>query len=463
MTDTVPLSSLILPSDSRASNPVQEDAVSHDATLRAALQQRPTSQPIQHQSIEQQDPTGHLTNRDQYGSRLNGRRIRLVRLERVELTEPIRVRLIETDLDNAPTYLTLSYVWGDPKDPLEILCDDKPLAVTRNLHAALRQLSEPETASKLDYPDPGETGTQGLLIWIDSICINQSDTQEKTEQVRLMFEIYSKAYGVTCWLGDGSPAIAAGASFCIERINHAIDIEQRHRLSPNFVEAMRGLTSQDLEPVIPERKSEIWDGIVEILSKPWFTRIWIIQEFVASKRCTFLCGDTLFDGRKFLFAVRAFFQYPHFREHILYGRTPQDLTSNLHALTDLRPDMADATTLIQTLYRTRDFRATDLRDKIFAVAHFSSETPKDLVDYQLSHGDLFRRVVDIMLSHHSPDILSTLWPLRGQYGVPNAPSPQWQYAEGYLVPLNTPDKKILSSGLHHFWEEDNVCILQSFY
>jgi hypothetical protein len=86
----------------------------------------------------------------------------------------------------------LSYVWGDTNDRLPILIDGKELLIIRNLWLALYQLRESFTADPM---------TQGMF-WIDAICIDQTNLDERSHQVRLMAVIYSQARQVVVWLGE---------------------------------------------------------------------------------------------------------------------------------------------------------------------------------------------------------------------------------------------------------------------
>lgn len=90
--------------------------------------------------------------------------------------------------DKLPT--ALSYVWGDPKSKLPIEIDGKFILVTRNCYAALRALRH---------------HTDAISLWVDAICINQDDPEDKGKQVALMGDIYRKAERAIAWLGpDGS-------------------------------------------------------------------------------------------------------------------------------------------------------------------------------------------------------------------------------------------------------------------
>ncbi|CAN9410753.1 unnamed protein product [Alternaria alternata] len=102
---------------------------------------------------------------------------------------PVNCTLRVIHLDRDPDFTALSYVWGDPEHKRSIVCDGVLFPVTENCYSALWNLSK-----KL----------QGLVIWVDAICINQEKTsQEKEWQIPLMGDIYTKAQQVYIWLGRG--------------------------------------------------------------------------------------------------------------------------------------------------------------------------------------------------------------------------------------------------------------------
>lgn len=106
-------------------------------------------------------------------------------------SEPIKSKLRVINLDDCPRFTALSYVWGTYA-PIShfIICDNVKVNIPSNCHSALRHLRK-----KLGK----------LTIWLDSVCINQDDQDEKLQQIPLMGDIYSKAESVYVWLGDGTP------------------------------------------------------------------------------------------------------------------------------------------------------------------------------------------------------------------------------------------------------------------
>ncbi|KAF2105436.1 heterokaryon incompatibility protein-domain-containing protein, partial [Lophiotrema nucula] len=110
--------------------------------------------------------------------------IRVLTLAAGKADDDIHCTLQTTPLSTA-RYEALSYVWGYSRSTRLIHVQEKETQVTENLEAALRDLR---------YDD------QPRLLWVDALCINQSDGEEKGHQVRMMGNIYSGAERVICWL-----------------------------------------------------------------------------------------------------------------------------------------------------------------------------------------------------------------------------------------------------------------------
>ncbi len=125
-----------------------------------------------------------------YSNGLDSRNIRLLLIKLGKGEDIIHVDLCTYPLDCAPTYVALSYTWGDPKHTSVILCQGRTLRVTQNLKDALWQLREShDTFTKRGYARRKDN--KSPYFWIDAVCINQNDDVEKNHQVKLMREIYS--------------------------------------------------------------------------------------------------------------------------------------------------------------------------------------------------------------------------------------------------------------------------------
>lgn len=176
--------------------------------------------------------------------------IRLVNLQSGQESDPIHVKLTHALLDGNATYDALSYAWGGPKVTPPIAIDGLPFHVTVNLEISLRHL-------RLE--------SQPRVIWIDAICIHQSNIEESDQQVRRMGSVYANAKHVLVWLGpeaDDSdlPMETIGKNFC----DSLVDQELLEYSQP---------------PTTGEREStQRLKALVKLFSRSWWRRGWIIQK-----------------------------------------------------------------------------------------------------------------------------------------------------------------------------------------
>jgi hypothetical protein len=154
----------------------------------------------------------------------------------------IHTTVSECQYDIHFPYTALSYVWGNPNETAEITIDGQPFVVTANLASALDSLRDERIA---------------IRVWADAACIDQKNIPERNQQVGLMREVYSFAQQTIVYLGEAD-----------NESREVFDVMRRHKLAPDE------LTVSDLF-----RES----AIAQILSRPWFTRVWIYQELVLSK------------------------------------------------------------------------------------------------------------------------------------------------------------------------------------
>jgi hypothetical protein len=197
--------------------------------------------------------------------------------------------------DLQPRYEALSYTWGEVGDrgiivvePQQSTVDRSPkprqVQVQENLIVALRHLRDPKTTRTL---------------WIDSLCINQKDEDEKQSQVRRMGDIYRSAYRVIAWLGPE----ANSSSQAIETLKYIGDqieyLEGGHLSpSPDAVEH----SWHDPKTELPY-ESQTWDAVYSLFCRGWFDRVWVIQEILlGDSRALMQCG---FDNIPFTIFRRA--------------------------------------------------------------------------------------------------------------------------------------------------------------
>ncbi|TLD17105.1 uncharacterized protein PgNI_02276 [Pyricularia grisea] len=208
-------------------------------------------------------------------------RIRLLKLwPRWPLGE-IRCELVEADMGTAdcPAYEAISYHWGSGKPTEPVYIDGRVFLVSPTVLEVLYQLSSYH---------------QTRYLWIDSICINQRDNDEKGSQITLMRDIYRHARCVTVWL-DGIPE----------------PWEARKMLAGLWHEIKFGTTESAtamLRKYSEEWQDAGWDQLCAVFCHPWFFRIWVIQEVssaVQPEAVTILTPTTTLNWSNMVFVAES--------------------------------------------------------------------------------------------------------------------------------------------------------------
>ncbi|KAI0548238.1 heterokaryon incompatibility protein-domain-containing protein [Xylaria curta] len=243
------------------------------------------------------------------------REFRLARLKPAPHGEhddhPIEVILEHATLNNPPTFTALSYTWGDNKDKTTILVNEIPTLTRRNLHAALYQLRK---RALNDW------------IWIDAICINQDDDIERSWQVNEMRNIFALADQVYCWLGpaadDSDTLFHTLKRIAREVEDSGLMIDDitpirggMGRIGPMMFSTPKaqGARIALSKKLFTYEELNSKDGsdsrgaaaLEKLLHRPFFSRVWIIQEFSLAKQCQFICGQSSLDVRVFDVATKA--------------------------------------------------------------------------------------------------------------------------------------------------------------
>ena len=223
--------------------------------------------------------------------------IRLIELiESPDEDSPLQCRIHHVDFQHSPHpeyYAALSYVWGDESNPSTIICDEgTELPITRNLDNALRSI---RTGC--------ETPEWNNMIWADAICIDQQDTTgEKEIQIPLMGKIFSEAFVVLIWLGMESELENPYAALeCIAELIENVEprIEELMNWNIEFNDAdevanggpvIRNGEAFNRHFNIPPHRSLGYKALNNLLTLPWFSRVWTFQESFLAKRRWFMIG-----------------------------------------------------------------------------------------------------------------------------------------------------------------------------
>lgn len=344
-------------------------------------------------------------------------------------------------------YKALSYVWGDASDLQTIKLEDEDFFVTRNLMAALKTVRHPKKTKR---------------FWVDAICINQADLEEKKTQIPLMGRIYQQAKSV--W-GQVLPSfdkadslreliVAIGtAGITLERDlrAHGSNKKQTNTETSSQVEST---TPQGSTPLIftkhaledynlPSETSPLWQSWRAFFASPYFRRIWIQQEFVLAKKLKLFLGDTLVDHqvlftcmelmRRYSREYRAAYLHlegvsmssqlfvvsaesdPHIETPVAldddaaYGIASGYLAADrmLNERKTAERSKRDRP-LIELLADYRDFCATEPRDMVFGLLGLAKDAERfyDLVDYSTSLETFFISLAQRLIDHgHGAELL----------------------------------------------------------
>lgn len=282
--------------------------------------------------------------------------IRLVRVAPSQnLSERPNCTLEVVSLESQPEFDAISYVWGDPLITKPIILNETNWQITTNLEAGLRHFRDPIREKRL---------------WADAICINQSDLAERSAQVLLMGDVYSKADIVHIWLGEAS-----------DGSDEAIAM---------FEELSKGTPLYDIQLQGLPLTAENLKSMVDLLGRPWWRRIWVQQEAGLARFPVLHCGlkhvplhEVILYGRKFDNASTGILKERsngRFDELII-----EELQSQMHRCVTILDmsriaggDDLDSFLLIFALGRLHE--ASVPRDKLYGLLGFMPQPYQELIE-----------------------------------------------------------------------------------
>ena len=314
-------------------------------------------------------------------------------------TSVLRCTLEKASLITPSRYAALSYCWGNSEVTETIIVNDVDTPVTVNLADALKQLR-----------------TRGVgRIWADALCINQRDRQEKSLQIRNMKFIYSKADTVYAWLGkegDGSTFVLSFFESLLQPQGIQILSQSPHNhesseeWSLNFLIG-RNSTSYPLAEAqsrhLIGRNRNCQRCVVEVtfghyltslLDRPYWRRLWIIQEISVAINVQVLCGHANMSLDDLKRSISRCQSSPYWQQN------NENVYSHLKRIMEFRYlYYNDRISLCKAIANSKKFLSTDPRDKIFAllgICHDGNElvpTPNYQQDLDLILTNITRALI----------------------------------------------------------------------
>ncbi|KAK7193424.1 heterokaryon incompatibility protein [Paraphaeosphaeria sporulosa] len=270
-----------------------------------------------------------------------GQEIRLCVLFAGRTQDDVVVDLVHVDIRDQPPYEAISYAWatetGDDRLSQKVYCRGGTISVTQTCEAALRRL---------------RFSGRNRYLWVDAVCIDQSNVEERNHQVGFMGTIYAKASQVLIYLGPGNAST-----------NRVIDLLKDETYA--FPGARQGFRS----------------SIEDFLGHRWFDRVWILQEIALARLATMVAGE----------------RTVHWTFHTINRLLGLCASLSIEPPSALRwlPASQPEQDVLSVLHRCRNCSSTDPRDKVFAVlglvqADFQNSFP---IDYSLTAEEVYTQLV----------------------------------------------------------------------
>jgi len=320
------------------------------------------------------------------------------KFEFVDLAEPGETQ---------PPFQALSYFWGSSSEKIPMIIEGDGMLGTVGISPTLNRAIRRLRCQHVDKP---------LRIWIDAVCINQEDLQERGHQVAMMGSIYARAEMVHIWLDDHVLAldealrlirdiyncnhrICAGGEHCTcsgtkhslsaEKLDEITQTKERHSLS-----FMREVFAHHIKlSTFSSSATEAAGGeeggnnvhfsyfMQNFFHHPWFQRVWVIQEAALSRSAVVYSPSESIPWHELL-AVNDVISSPEYAaESRWYLQTRDAMPAIWNALGRGRRSQPDGGELelemlpiLQVFLKALDLKATDSRDKLFALLAFGRET-----------------------------------------------------------------------------------------
>lgn len=288
-------------------------------------------------------------------------------------TTTIECEMLDSSIGSSNTlpYEALSYAWGSTELVRRVKINKQTLWITENLYIALACLRSRD---------------HDRVLWIDAICINQAQKDEQSQQVREMGRIFSFASRVIIWLGMPTQevvllmealSVLQVKSTAVARAGAQADSTTWKILWSSYLSRL----SSSNEDLIAQQR----EGLQVLLRRPWFERVWILQE-VYNARSAIVCCDSLSVSAD-IFALSPSLLEQSPSQHI------QSVLEMMPGLVRLdsqpRPAQRD---LISLLAEFHTCKASDQRDMIFALLGMSLEPS----DHELLRPDYTKSLLEVV-------------------------------------------------------------------
>lgn len=299
-------------------------------------------------------------------------------------------KLKNVSLKDRPQYEALSYMWGDSSLKTSILIGNDYVSVTESLADALYEMQFHVLGSE-------------RLLWVDALCINQDDLNERNHQVRQMEKIYRQAQRVLVWLGTPTPFWFKYDKFANDRKYEKRERDDKHRKAEGSLELISQVaktistqSSKDLAWSGPISELAWWESLSSMCELSYWKRLWIVQEVGLASRLTIVHGgcDASWEAfttlRKWISELQEKRQIPK--------RIVRHVKLILHSVPahfDRQRERVEGSSLLALLTNYEISKSQDPRDKVYGLLGLAADVEEDEleVDYSKSLLEVYRDVI----------------------------------------------------------------------
>lgn len=295
--------------------------------------------------------------------RLEVDQIRIFTLFPGEQSDPLHGLIWVARLDAKMNYTTVSYVWGPRSQPSHALHTPVGrLTITEPLYLTLKQLRKKH---------------RSVTLWVDAICINQDDDNEKTEQVKMLAQIFQNSVQTLGFIRDDGEST--------EVVEMLMQVRAREMLCEGSADWPRNLPTCPKswnQRGLPTLLDPIWSKTADFFRNDWFRRVWIIQEVVIARSMKLVCGKYTIDWEHLYSATQKIDQDIEMR---IQGDELRKSWQPFLRLGDLRQYEARSSRLsILVLLETfRHCQSTKRRDRFFSLLGIAADG--NLGDFELDY------------------------------------------------------------------------------
>ncbi|CAG9986477.1 unnamed protein product [Clonostachys byssicola] len=354
--------------------------------------------------------------------------IRVLKLSQSDnFAAPINCNLVHVQLrnDTIGEYEALSYVWDEPLFVHSITLNGKPHKITKNLELALRYL---------------RSARRDRTLWVDALCVNQSDLTERSKQARLMKKIYSRSKAVLAWLptfssiatnddlawSSDNQLIVQQAKSDVRIMGEALELTRkicvrdygtllqmhanfihagdesddparRREKDPLAVHAQSRYLPIDAPFLLDREQSELMRDL--FIKPPFWKRLWIMQEMSLARRLVLVAGHYELSWQfisLFFHNVHysnAFYASPDWNYHpklLNYAfAVPLKIEHQRLIQENSIRGKCNSSTLLEVLMRFAESKATDPKDYVYGVLGLVNDRLGIQVNYYDSLPTLF--------------------------------------------------------------------------